>query len=64
MNKYVVISLVCLALAFGGTLSQGGHTNKITVASVVPLVAWGVFLLVKAFVGWLADRRAARTLRR
>lgn len=62
MNKYLVISLVCLAVAFGGILSQNGHANPITVASVVPCATWGVFLLVKAGQGILADRRAKKAL--
>jgi hypothetical protein len=58
MNKYVTISLICLAIAFGGILSQHGHANTITYASVVPGVLWVLFLLLKAGQGWLADRRA------
>jgi hypothetical protein len=64
MNKYVIISLICVVAAFVGILSQGGHANTITYASVVPGVVWVAFLLLKAGIGWLADRRAkkAKTL--
>jgi hypothetical protein len=60
MNKYLIISLVCLAVAFGGILSQNGQANTITYASVVPGTVWVSFLLLKAGLGYLADRRAKR----
>jgi hypothetical protein len=64
MNKYLIISLVCLAAAFGGILSQNGRANSITYASVAPGIIWIGFLLLKAGQGYLADRRAKKALRK
>jgi hypothetical protein len=61
MNKYVIISLVCLVIAFAGILSQNGHANKITYVSVVSGLLWVLFLLLKAGQGWLADCKADKS---
>lgn len=49
MKTWILIA--CIVIAFAGILSQHGHANAISYASVAPLVLFGLVMLFKAFGG-------------
>ena len=55
MKSFLLLSLLVLAVAFAGIISQSGHGNWISYLSVVPLVLWVLVLLYHAVLGTLGD---------
>jgi hypothetical protein len=58
MNSFLKISAALFVLAFVAILSQNGHATNITYLGVAPLILWGVFLLIRAGIGFFKDKRS------